>query len=147
MGFLDVLKSAASGLTGSMKKLANNDVMHAIAAGCAVVAAADGSIDVEEKAKMLGFIKRREELKVFKASDVSAAFASAADDIEFDYEIGKLEAAKHLRKMDGKTESAELVAKICCAIGASDGDFDDDEKDSVRWICSEMGISASVVGL
>jgi tellurite resistance protein TerB len=36
---------------------------------------------------------------------------------------------------------------VCCAIGASDGDFDQTEKDVVRRMCAELELDATAFGL
>jgi tellurite resistance protein TerB len=43
-------------------------------------------------------------------------------------------------KFRGKPQ-AQLVIRVCCAIGAADGDFDEKEKVVVRRMCSELGLS------
>ena len=33
------------------------------------------------------------------------------------------------------------MVRVCCAIGAADGNFDDDEKAVVRKICAELNLN------
>ena len=49
---------ARSKLTAEASKFKNKAFMEAVVNGCALVAAADGSIDSSEKQKMAGFIER-----------------------------------------------------------------------------------------
>ena len=49
-------------------------------------------------------------------------------------------------KFKGKPQ-AQLVVRVCCAIGASDGDFDQTEKDVVRRMCAELELDATAFGL
>lgn len=146
MGFFDDLKNRAaqmqSSLTQEMSRFKNRDLMEGILAGCALVAAADGSVSGEEKRKMVGFINNSEALKVFDTNAVIEAFNRHIGKFEFDLELGKAEALKSLAKVK-KVEEARLLVRVCCAIGASDGSFDEKEKQVVRQICRELNLAPS----
>ncbi|NLW05659.1 MAG: tellurite resistance TerB family protein [Pseudomonadaceae bacterium] len=133
--------NAREKLSTEVAKFKNKEFMEAIANACALVAAADGNISSEEKAKMAGFIGQSAELKVFKLTDVIAVFNDACAKFEFDFEIGQAEALKVISKIKSKEDSARLLVRVACAIGASDGNFDEDEKAICRKICLELGLS------
>ncbi len=109
-------------------------------AGCALVAAADGTISSEEKQKMLGFINSSDELKVFNADEVIAAFNNVVGKFDFDFEIGKAEALKVISKIKSDVAASKLMIRVCCIIGAVDGKFDEAEKAIVVLICRELGV-------
>jgi tellurite resistance protein TerB len=134
-------EKARAGLTAEVSKFKNRSFMEAVVAGCALVAAADGNITSDEKQKMAGFIQRADELKHFKMSDVIAVFNKTAEDFEFDHAIGKAAAMQTISKIKGKEGQDRLLIRVVCAIGAADGDFDDNEKSIVREICSELGLN------
>ena len=144
---LNWLKTNASAARDKMKtevaKYKNNDFMEAVVAGCALVAAADGDISSEEKQKMAAFINRSEELSVFDMSKVIGAFNKIVEGFEFDAGIGKIEAMKKITRLRGKDEEARTMVRVCCVIGAADGDFDADERQIVAEICTELGLSPS----
>jgi tellurite resistance protein TerB len=129
-----------------MKKHTNKDFMVAITAACALVSAADGSIDSEEKQKMAGFVKRSEHLKMFNTTKVISSFNDFADETEFYFNIGKDAAMKAIRKVTDD-EQKVLLVRVGCAIGASDGDFDDEEKEIMREVCDEIGVAPNKFGL
>jgi tellurite resistance protein TerB len=139
--FRNWLQGTKKNLTDQVKKFKNKDFMDAVVAGCAVVAAADGSIDASEKQKMTGYMSRSEELKVFDMSDVISRFNHYAQNIEFDVMIGKQEAIRSIAKFRTKPEIARVIVGVCCAIGAADGDFDQKEKAVVREICQALGLN------
>lgn len=141
--FKSWLNNTKQGLTDQVKKFKNKDLMDAITAGCAMVAGADGKIDPAEKQKMAGYMSRSDELKVFEMSDVIARFNHHASNIEFDAMIGKQEALKIISKFSSKNDVGRVIVSVCCAIGAADGDFDQQEKDVVRDICNALGLNAS----
>ncbi|MDD9271219.1 tellurite resistance TerB family protein [Paenibacillus sp. GCM10023248] len=139
--------SAKTGLTDQVKKFQNKDFLDAVVAGCAVVAAADGSIGNQEKEKMIGYISRSEELKVFDVSNVIARFNHYASNFEFSGLVGKQEAMKAIGKFSNKPEVGRIIIAVCCAIGAADGDFDDSEKRVVRDICATLSLNPAEFSL
>lgn len=142
---LNWLKTNAAAARDKMKtevaKFKNNDFMEAVVAGCALVAAADGDISSDEKQKMAAFINRSEELSVFDMTKVIESFNKIVEGFEFDAAIGKIEAMKKIGKLRGKDEAARTMVRVCCVIGAADGDFDADERKVVAEICTELGLS------
>jgi tellurite resistance protein TerB len=141
MGISDWLKEQKSKTEAGIKQFANKDFMDAIAAGCALIASADGDISAEEKQKMVGYINLNDSLKVFKLADVLNKFNHYVDMFEFDHNVGKAEAMKSITKMRNKPEAAKTLVAVCCAIGASDGNFDKDEIALVKEMCSVLGVN------
>lgn len=135
--------NARSRLTAEVSKFKNRTFMEATVAACAMVAAADGTISAQEKQKMAGFIRNSEELKVFEMTEVIAVFEKVVGNFDFDAEIGKAEALKLIGRLRGNEEQARVMVRVACAIGASDGDFDEDEKSVARGICKELGLNPS----
>ncbi len=81
-----------------------------------------------------------DELKVFKIDDVIAAFNASVAKFDFDATIGKGEALRKIAKIKGKAGADRLLVRVCCAIGAADGDFDAQERTAVVTICTELGL-------
>lgn len=132
---------ARTRLTAEVSKFKNRAFMEATVAACAMVAAADGTISSEEKQKMAGFIRTSDELKVFEMPAVIAFFEKVIGNFDFDAEIGKAEALKVIGSLRGNEEQSRVMVRVACAIGASDGDFDADERAVVRDICKELGLN------
>ena len=132
-----------SRLTAEVSKFRNRTFMEATVAACALVAAADGTISSEEKQKMAGFIRNSDELKHFAMPDVIAFFEKVVGNFDFDAAIGRAEALKVIGRLRGNEEQARVMVRVACAIGASDGSFDEAEKAVVRAICLELGLKPS----
>lgn len=128
-------------LTTEVAKFKNKEFMEAVANSCALVAAADGEVSSAEKMKMTGFMSNSPELKVFNLTDVIKVFNDACGKFEFDFQIGQAEALKNISKIKGKEGAARLLVRVACAIGASDGNFDEKEKAACRLICLELGLA------
>lgn len=142
---LDWLKNnvaaARENLSTEITKFKNRDFMDAVVAGCALVAAADGSISAAEKQKMVGYIQNSTELKAFDLKEVIQSFQDISGKFEFDGEIGRAEALRIVGKLRGKEDAARLLVRVCCAIGSSDGEFDVKEQAVCRTICAELGLN------
>lgn len=135
--------SARAKMSAEVSKFKNRNFMEAVVSGCALVAAADGSIDASEKQKMAGFMERADELKHFDMRQVIEVFNKAVGDFEFDHSIGKATALKSIGKIKGNDEQSRLLVRVVCAIGAADGDFDADERAVVGKIAEELGLNPS----
>jgi len=150
MSFTDWLKKnvtdARETLNAEITKFKSKDLMEAVVAGCAMVAFADGIVSSEEKQKMMGYMKSSDQMKVFNQNDVIKVFQKYVEKFEFDPGIGTGEAMQVISKFRDKPQ-AQLVVRVCCAIGAADGDFDADEKAVVRRMCSELGLDPANFGL
>ncbi len=145
MGIMDWMQEKSGELTDGVKKFKSKAFMEAVTAGCAVVAVANGVVKPEEKRKMAAFIQNNDALKVYDITQVLASFDKFIDLMDVDVYIGKGEAMKSISKLKKKPDQARLLVRVCCAIGASDGDFDDDEKAAVMEICKELGIDHSEI--
>lgn len=148
---MDWLKNFAANaqkeLQAQVARFQNREFLEATVAGCALVAAADGNISSDEKQKMMGFMELSPELKVFHANDVVTAFKRNADLLSFDFQIGKMDALKTIGKLAHNTDAARVMVRVCCLIGAADGNFDDDEKRAVVEICNTLQIDPKEFGL
>ncbi|MGV8891481.1 MAG: tellurite resistance TerB family protein [Burkholderiaceae bacterium] len=141
--FLNKLKTKAGELKTEALKYKNKDFLNASMAGSALIAMADGSISSEEKQKMIKFIENHDALSIFTTSDVIKAFQDFVSQIEFDKDIGEAKAYQALGKMKSNAEASRLLIRMVIAIAASDGNFDDAEKNVAIKIAKELAINPS----
>ncbi len=144
---LEWLKQKASNVQSSLKqevtRFRNRDFLEAVIAGCALVAYADGHADAAEKQKMMGFLRTSEALSVFEVSEVISLFDKYTQQLDFDHSIGEAAALQAVGKLRSKESESRLLVRVCCAIGASDGNFDDKERQVAARICRELGLNPS----
>jgi tellurite resistance protein TerB len=142
---LEWLKQRYNEVSANLKtevtKIRNKSFLEAVVAGCAMVAHADGVVRPEEKQKMMGFLRNSEVLSAFGADEVIGVFDKFAKQFEFDYQIGQASALQAVAKLKAKEAEARLMVRVCCAVGAADGNFDDNEKAVARKICAELGLN------
>ena len=136
----DQLTSIQGTLKGEMMRFKNTTLLEGIVAGCATVAYADGVVSPEEKQKMMGFIRQSEALSVYDTNKVIELFNKYMGKYEFDTMSGKAEAMQAIGRVK-KPEEARLVVRLCCVIGAADGNFDDNERAVVTDICRELELN------
>ncbi len=141
--FLNKLKTKAGELKTEALKYKNKDFMNASMAGSALIAMADGSISSEEKQKMIKFIETHDALSIFTTNDVIKSFQDFVAQIEFDKDIGEAKAYQALGKMKSNIEASRLLMRMIIAIAASDGNFDDDEKNVAIKIAKELALNPS----
>ncbi len=144
MALWDQLKSRTQTMSTQLKSRSDQFRSKEFAAGsmamCALVAAADGSIDASERARTSSLIQDNEILKVFPAADLQQKFDFYCDKLGKDYEFGKVEAIGTIAKLQSKPEQARGVVSIGIIIGGADGDFDSHERAAVKEACHALGI-------
>lgn len=130
----------SANLKNEVTKIRNKSFLEAVVAGCTLVAHADGTVSSAEKQKMLGFLHASEVLSVFDTNEIITLFDKYSKQFEFDYQIGQASTLQAVAKVKDKVDEARLMVRVCCAIGAADGNFDDSEKAAVRKICAELAL-------
>ncbi|MBF0159579.1 MAG: tellurite resistance TerB family protein [Magnetococcales bacterium] len=140
-------EAAKQSLSKELTKFNNRSMMEAIVAGCAMVAYADGSVSSAEKQKMVGYLRTSDTMKVFDINEVIQLFQKYVEKFEFDHTIGHGEAMTVIGKFKGKAAEAQLIVRVCCAVGAADGSFDEKERKVVRGMCQELGLDPQTFDL
>lgn len=141
--FLKEARNKINEMKTEAMKYKSKDFLNAALGGSALVIMADGEIDPQEKSKMMGFIQNHEALSIYDSSEVVKTWKNFIETIELDSDIGSAKAMEAIAKIKGKDAQAKLVSRMVCAIGASDGDFDADEKNVAKKIAVELGLNPS----
>lgn len=145
MAFWDQLKTKTSEMSDQLKtktkQFKNKDFANASMAMCALIAAADGKIDQNERGKTAALIMSNEVLSIFAPSELREKFDYYCDRLGSDYDFGKVEAISAVGKLKSKQDQARAVIQIGIIIGGSDGDFDADERQAVKEACFAVGIA------
>ncbi|NAZ74187.1 Tellurite resistance TerB [Kineococcus sp. T13] len=116
MGFLDSLKNkgllAGDQLKTKVGQFKSKDFAEASMATCALIAAADGSIDPVERQKTAAFIASNDVLSVFDAGQLRESFDRWCGKLTADYDFGKIEALQAVGKLRSKPEQARAVVQV-----------------------------------
>jgi tellurite resistance protein TerB len=144
MSLWNQLRARATDMSAQLKtktgQFKNKEFANASMAMCALIAAADGTIDNAERAKVSGLITSNDALSVFPAPELTQKFDFYASKLQSNFEFGKLEATQTIAKLKSKPDQARAVIQIGIIIGGADGNFDDYEKAAVREACYTLGI-------
>ncbi len=145
MAMWDQLKQRSQGMSEQLKlksgQFKNKEFAKASMAMCALIAAADGTVDAQERSKVIGLITSNDVLSIFDANDLRNDFDHFCNKLVSDFDFGKLEAVQAIAKLKKKEDQARAVIQIGIIIGGADGDFDADEKKAVRDACFAVGIN------
>lgn len=145
MAFFDQLKARTQQMSADLKTKADQfkskEFANASMAMCALIAAADGSIDAAERQKTAALIMSNDILAVFSPDDLRQKFDFYCDKLSKDYDFGKVEAIATVAKLKSKPDQGRAVIQIGIIIGGADGNFDDDERKAVKEACFAVGIA------
>ncbi|MFJ9795407.1 tellurite resistance TerB family protein [Streptomyces sp. NPDC101145] len=144
MALWDRLKESASTmqtqLMAKKNELTSGAFRDASMAMCALVAAADGTIDPSERQKVAQLITSNEALRNFSPDDLQRRFDHNCDKLTADFDFGKVSVLQEVAKAKKKPAEARAVIQIGIVIGGADGDFDKDEQAVVREACYALGL-------
>ncbi|MBB6418107.1 tellurite resistance TerB family protein [Streptomyces sp. AK010] len=107
---------------------------------CALVAAADGTVDPAERQRVAQLIATNEVLQNFPADDLRRRFEDNLVKLTADFDFGKVSVMQEIAKAKKKPAEARAVVQIGIVIGGADGDFDKDEQAVVREACYALGL-------
>ena len=144
MALWDRIKESASGmqtqLVAKKNDLKSGAFRDASMAMCALVAAADGSIDPAERQRVAQLIASNEVLQNFDAADLQRRFDDNLNKLTADFAFGKVTVLQEIAKAKKKPAEARAVIQIGIVIGGADGDFDKTEQAIVREACFALDL-------
>ncbi|MFD7686523.1 tellurite resistance TerB family protein [Streptomyces sp. NPDC059781] len=144
MALWDRLKESASQmqtqLTAKKNDLKSGAFRDASMAMCALVAAADGTVDPSERQRVAQLIAANEVLQNFPADDLRRRFEDNIGKLTADFAFGKVSVLQEIAKAKKKPAEARAVVQIGIVIGGADGDFDKDERAVVREACYALDL-------
>ncbi|MGW1535153.1 tellurite resistance TerB family protein [Streptomyces aureus] len=144
MALWDRIKESASTmqtqLVAKKNDLKSGAFRDASMAMCALVAAADGSIDPSERQRVAQLIATNEVLQNFDAVDLQRRFDENLNKLTADFALGKVSVLQEIAKAKKKPAEARAVIQIGIVIGGADGDFDKTEQAVVREACFTLDL-------
>ena len=144
MALWDRLKESAQSMQSQLEAKKNDLKSGAFRdssmAMCALVAAADGSIDPTERQRVAQLITANEVLQNFPADDLRQRFEEYLGKLIADYDFGKVSVLQEVAKVKKKPTEARAVIQIGIVIGGADGDFDATERGVVREACHALDL-------
>ncbi|MEU2924353.1 TerB family tellurite resistance protein [Streptomyces sp. NPDC048304] len=144
MALWDRVKESASQmqtqLVARKNDLKSGAFRDASMAMCALVAAADGTVDPSERQRVAQLIATNEVLQNFPADDLRRRFEDNLNKLTADFAFGKVSVLQEVAKAKKKPAEARAVIQIGIVIGGADGDFDKTEQAVVREACYTLDL-------
>ncbi|MEU0113779.1 TerB family tellurite resistance protein [Streptomyces bobili] len=144
MALWDRIKESASTmqtqLVAKKSDLKSGAFRDASMAICALVAAADGTIDPSERQRVAQLIATNEVLQNFDAADLQRRFDENLSKLTADFAFGRVSVLQEIAKAKKKPAEARAVIQIGIVIGGADGDFDKAEQAVVREACFTLDL-------
>jgi tellurite resistance protein TerB len=144
MALWDRFKESASTmqtqLVAKKNDLKSGAFRDASMAMCALVAAADGTVDPSERQRVAQLIASNEVLQNFDATDLQRRFDENLNKLTADFAFGKVSVLQEIAKAKKKPAEARAVIQIGIVIGGADGDFDKTEQAVVREACFTLDL-------
>ncbi|MER6031262.1 TerB family tellurite resistance protein [Streptomyces sp. NPDC001851] len=144
MALWDRVKESASQmqtqLVAKKNDLKSGAFRDASMAMCALVAAADGTVDPSERQRVAQLIATNEVLQNFPADDLRRRFEENLNKLTTDFDFGKVSVLQEIAKAKKKPAEARAVVQIGIVIGGADGDFDKTEQAVVREACYTLDL-------
>ncbi|MFG2573417.1 tellurite resistance TerB family protein [Streptomyces sp. NPDC048481] len=144
MALWDRFKESASTmqtqLVAKKNDLKSGAFRDASMAMCALVAAADGTVDPAERQRAAQLIATNEVLRNFDAADLQRRFDDNLNKLAADFAFGKVSVLQEIAKAKKKPAEARAVVQIGIVIGGADGDFDKTEQAVVREACFALDL-------
>jgi len=148
--FMSVLQNIGDDIAGGAKKFANKGTRDRAAAIAAMVAyIPDKDADKDEINKGVKVIHRMTN-GAFEIDDMIQAVNDAVSTLEFDIDMGRAELMNKVLKAND--DEKRLLVNVGIAVGKSSGEegedpFSPEEKECVRRIITDLGLSAGDFGL
>lgn len=139
-----VLKSQLASLKTELKSGSYRDASMAM---CALVAAADGSVDPAERQHVESLILQNDILKNFPPEQLQQRFNKHVDQLTFNFQQGKTEAMQEIAKAAKKPTEAKAVVQTGFVVAGADGYIAPAEEQVLREACAALGVSPQEFGL
>ena len=122
-----------------LKKVENRDLMEAIVGGSLLVAAADGSIDIEELESLDKQCQSNPSISHFGA-EIGKTINHFEKLLESGFRIGKMKILREIADIKNDPADAEEVFINMLTIAEADGEIDEGEMKILREVGQTLGI-------
>ncbi|MER7175666.1 tellurite resistance TerB family protein [Streptomyces mesophilus] len=139
-----VLKSQLSSLKTELKSGAFRDATMAM---CALVAAADGSVDPAERQHVESLILQNDVLQNFPPEQLRERFNKHVDQLSYNFQQGRTAVMQEIAKAAKKPAEAQAVVQTGFVVAGADGYIAPAEEQVLREACAALGVNPQQFGL
>ncbi|GGZ30243.1 hypothetical protein GCM10010387_24740 [Streptomyces inusitatus] len=134
-------------LTSLKTELKSGSYRDASMAMCALVAAADGSVDPAERQHVESLILQNDVLQNFPADQLRQRFNKHVDQLAFNFQQGRAEVMQEIAKAAKKPTEARAVVQTGFVVAGADGYIAPAEEQVLREACAALGVPPHEFGL
>ncbi|MFU0756930.1 Co-chaperone protein DjlA [Serratia marcescens] len=138
MGFLGFGKKVAAAKV-ELKKVENRDLMEAIVGGCLLVAAADGTIEKEETAKLDQLLRSNPRLGHY-GNEITALITRFTEQLEAGFRVGRMNILREIEDIKNTPTEAEEVFVNMLTIAEADGEIEPEEQKVLEDVGRRLGL-------
>jgi tellurite resistance protein TerB len=142
-----ILQQARTALSQKLQKFHNRSFLQATMAASALIASADGEINIVKLTMLDQVLATINELKIYDPHDAIEIYREHAEALTADPGAASEKILRLVRKLSGDEHAARLLIKVCVAIGKSDDDFTESKKIAIEQLCVNMGLNSAETGL
>jgi tellurite resistance protein len=135
-----MLKLVSDVLDGIRQRGRQRDFVEATMAGCALVALADKEQRLAELLTRDRVLTRVDEMRTFDHQRALEFYDHYAQAIQADPAAGRSRVLDKIAPLRSDRQSAELLVRICIAIGRADQTFSAQERSVVEAVCRALDI-------
>ena len=140
-------QQARNVLSQELQKFRNRTFLEATMAASALVASADGEVNIAELTMLDQALATINELNIYDPHDAIDIYREHAEALTADPGAAREKILRLVRKLSDDEHAARLLIKVCVAIGKSDDDFTESEKTAIDQLCANMGLNPAETGL
>lgn len=138
---------ARAALAIELEKFRNRQFLEATMAASALVASADGEVNITELNMIDQALEAIHELNIYDPHDAVNIYRDYADGLYKNPPATREKAMKAVARMAGDAHAARLLIKVCVAIGKSDENFSDEEKAVIAELSEALALDCAELGL
>jgi tellurite resistance protein len=140
-------QQARKALAAELEKFRNRHFLEATMAASALVALADGDVNLTELNMIDQALETIHELKIYDPHDAVDIYRDYMDDLRTDPARARIRILEEVGRIAEDAHAARLLMRVCVAIGKSDDDFSNGEKAVIADLCDALGLDAAEIGL
>lgn len=134
------IQRAREAIANRVEQFRNRTFMEATMSASALVAMADGEVKISELNKIGQALEVVHELKIYDPHEAVDHYRDMIEELKSDPKAAREQILREVGKLKGDPHGAELLIKVCVAIGKSDDVVTETEREAIGALCDAMNL-------
>jgi tellurite resistance protein len=140
-------QQARKALAVEIEKFQNRDFLEATMAASALMALADGDVNLTELNIIDQALEAIHELIIYDPHDAVDIYRDYMDDLRSNPARARIDILEEVGEIADDPRAARLLVRVCVAIAKADDDFTAKEKAVIADLCDALRLKPADVGL